>query len=123
MYANSDDEEYKDEDAGPPDLNEEHVLKKDKKAIVVEMKRFEKLDVIKLVPLSEFKEQEDKGAAWKWLTIKMVFDWHFRHGKWTRRSRLVAREFKQASQRNDMFSPATNTSLVRKIHRSRCTRT
>ena len=90
MYANSDDEEYEDEDAGPPDLNEEHVLKKDKKAIVVEMQRLDKLGVIKLVRLSEFKEQEDKGAAWKWLTIKMVFDWHFRHGKWTRFSRLVS---------------------------------
>ena len=43
----------------------------------------------------------------------MVFDRRFRQGKWSRRSRLVAREFKQASQRDDVFSPATNTSLVR----------
>ena len=80
---------------------------------MVEMERFEKLGVIKLVPLSELKEQVDKGIAWKWLTIKKVFDWRFRPGQWTRSSKLVAREFKQAGQRNDVFSPATNTSLVR----------
>ena len=114
MHSDSEDEqELEDEVAGPPDLNEEHVLKKDKKAIMVEMERLEKLGVIKFVPLSELKGQEDKGIDWKWLTTKMVFDWRFRQGKWTRRSRLVAREFKQASQTNDVFSPATNTSLVR----------
>ena len=114
VYSESEDEqEFKDEDAGPPDLSEEHVLKKDRKAVKVEMERLEKLGVIKLVPLSELKEQENKGIEWKWLTAKMVFDWRFRQEKWTRRSRLVAREFKQASQRDDVFSPATNTSLLR----------
>ena len=75
MYSDSDGEQnFKDEDAGPLDLNEDDVLKKDKKAIMVEMERLEKLDGIQLVPLSELKEQKDKGID----CAKMVFGWRFR---------------------------------------------
>ena len=79
LFGNEEDsdgeQEFKDEDAGPPDLDEDDVLKKDKTAIMVEMEKFERLGVIKLVPLSELKEQEDKEIDWKWLTTKTVFDW------------------------------------------------
>ena len=75
MYSDSDGEQnFKDEDAGPLDLNEDDVLKKDKKAIMVEMERLEKLDGIKLVPLSELKEQKDTGID----CAKMVFGWRLR---------------------------------------------
>ena len=44
------------------------------------MERLERLGVIKLVPFSELREQENRRVDRKWLTIKMVFDWRFNQG-------------------------------------------
>ena len=87
-YPESQDEqEFNDEDAGPPDLNEEVVFKRNKKAI--NMERLEKLGVIQLVPLAKLEGQESKGTEWKRRTAKMVFFW--RTDKANGRSRLLAR--------------------------------
>ena len=63
--------------------------------------------------LERTEERERQGT--KWLTTKFVFDWRFRNGRWTRRARLVAREFRGQEVRNDTCSPATSASLVRLI--------
>ena len=64
----------------------------------------------------ERESQEESNQGTKWLTTKFVFDCRFRNGRWTRRARLVAREFCGQEARNDTFSPAaTSASLVRLI--------
>ena len=70
---------------------------------------------LRLSSLEKDAAEEGQEKGWKWLTTKFVFDWRFREGKWTRRARLVARDFKTAETRNDCFAPATSSAVVRII--------
>ena len=50
------------------------------------------------------------------LTTKMVLDWRKREGEWTRRARLVARDYAWIDpNRADVFAPAGGQSLIRII--------
>ena len=122
--GDSDDEDlFRNEDSGPPELTEEQLQELDRKAIVTEINRLTEMQAVARKPLQELQrveERETEGGetstqGTKWLTTKFVFDWRFRNGRWTRRARLVAREFRGQEVRNDTFSPATSASLVRLI--------
>ena len=63
----------------------------------------------------ERENQEENNQGTKWLTTKFRFRLEIRNGRWTRRARLAAREFRGQEVRNDTFSPATSASLVRLI--------
>ena len=48
------------------------------------------------------------------LDTKLVRDWSFRQGCWTRRARMVAREFRgQSASTEETFSPTTPLVLVK----------
>ena len=81
-YSESQDEQEfnDDDDAGPPDLNEEVVLKKDKKAI--KMERLEKLGVIQLVPCQNWKDKKVKERSGNGVQPRWCF-LEIRQGKWT----------------------------------------
>ena len=101
------------EDAGTPDLPPEELQELDREALLVEMERLETTAIRR----TKIKDMEADGIAsdMKWLTTKFVFDWRYRDGTWKRRARLVAREFKTGSLRNDILSPATSSSIIRII--------
>ena len=90
--------------------------------MLTEINRLTDMRALARKPLQELEReeerenQEENSQGTKWLTAKFVFDWRFRNNRWTRRARLVARQFCGQEAMNDTFSPAaTSASLVRLI--------
>ena len=120
--GDSDEEDlFGNEDSGPPSLTEEQLQELDREAMLTEIQRLTEMQAVSRRPLQELEREEEREdgeertQGTKWLTTKFVFDWRFRNGRWIRRARLVAREFRGQEVRNDTFSPATSASLVRLI--------
>ena len=49
----------------------------------------------------------------KFVDLKEVFDWRYREGKWKRRRRIVAREFRTGPLTDETFSPASSFAVAR----------
>eukprot|EP00435_Cladocopium_sp_Y103_P043647 s2238_g12.t1 len=99
---------FNNEDAGPPQVSAEELAFLDKNAMYVELDRLRALDVI-----GDVQDGIDVSQALH-LDTKLVRDWRFRNGCWTRRARMVAREFRgQSAPTEETFSPTTPLMLVK----------
>ena len=112
QYELSDDEKqmrgFKNEDAGPPEVSAEELAFLDKQAMYAELERLRKLDVI-----GDVQAGVDVTQALH-LDTKLVRDWRFRQGCWTRRARMVAREFRgRDASTEETFSPTTPLTMVK----------
>ena len=97
-----------DEGRGPPEVSVEELSCLDKTAMFTELERLKKLEVI-----GEVDPEADLSQAVH-LDTKLVRDWRFREGFWTRRSRLVAREFRGGEASSDeTFAPTTPLVVVK----------
>jgi len=99
-------EEAENEAEGPPEVTTEVLQKLDQEAAVEELERLKKLGVL------EDCFQPKKGALE--LDTTSVYDWRHREGKWKRRCRLVAREFRgNAVSDEETFSPTSTLSAMK----------
>ena len=73
----------------------------DKEAMLKEVEKLKNMEVISSIPTEMAIEDALQ------LNTKNVFDWRFRQGQWTRRCRIVAREFKDSVSTVDTFAPTT----------------
>eukprot|EP00435_Cladocopium_sp_Y103_P023304 s2901_g5.t1 len=99
---------FHNEEAGPPEVSAEELAFLDKQAMFTELERLRKLEVI-----CDVQAGVDVAQALH-LDTKLVRDWRFRQGVWTRRARMVAREFRgQSSSTEETFSPTTPLMMVK----------
>jgi hypothetical protein len=99
---------FHDEGAGPPNVTPEELSFLDREAMQMELDRLKALDVIGTVNPGLDVEQCVK------LDTRLVRDWRFREGKWRRRARLVAREFRAGDcSSTETFSPTTPLVIVK----------
>ncbi|CAE7401885.1 unnamed protein product [Symbiodinium natans] len=98
-----------DYEAGPPDLSAEALSRLDEERDAFELNRLIAMGV--LVEIPEGKELDENMTE---LSSKNVRDWRWRDNQWTRRSRLVAREFRSlAPDLQDLYSPASISSTTK----------
>ena len=88
--------EYSEKD-GPPEVSKEQLEELDKEAMLKEVAKLKEMNVIGSIP----PEMSVDDALQ--LDTKNVFDWRFRQNQWTRRCRIVAREFKDSVSTVDTF--------------------
>ncbi|CAE7886457.1 unnamed protein product [Symbiodinium sp. KB8] len=90
----------------PPEVTEEELVEIDRRADLVELERLMNMGV------ARFPTEGEDLTQHELLTTKLVRDWRKRPG-WTRRARLVAREFRTLSAwTSDMFAPASSLAIV-----------
>ena len=100
------DGEAENEAEGPPEVTTEVLQKLDQEAAVEELERLRRLGVL------EDCFQPEEGALE--LDTTSVYDWRHREGKWKRRCRLVAREFRgNAVSDEETFSPTSTLSAMK----------
>ena len=100
------DEMLKDE-GKPPDLDPEEMVIVEQQAGEAEVKRLFEMSVI-------VQPTPDDLANGSFLTTKEVYDWRWRDAKWTRRCRLVAREFRGGDRSDSStFAPTSHGSANR----------
>ena len=96
-------------EAGPPDLDDAALAKLDAEKDQFELDRLQSMGV--LVAVEDETGLDDDTTE---LSSKFVRDWRWRDDKWTRRSRLVAREFRSlAPDLDDLYSPASISSTTK----------
>ena len=98
------------EGAGPPTVSDQELAGLDEAAMKDELERLRKLDVI--------DDAGDDLLVEEAMTLdtRLVRDWRFRDGRWKRRARLVAREFRAGDASNaETFSPTTPLSVVKML--------
>ena len=94
----------------PPELSPDEIFEVEAQAAEKEVMRLIEMGV--LVKPREGQILEDIDT----LTTKMVLNWRKREGEWTRRARLVARDYAWIDpNRTDVFAPAGGQSLIRII--------
>ena len=94
----------------PPELSPDEMFEVEAQAAEKEVMRL--IDMGVLVKSREGQSLENVNT----LTTKMVLDWRKREGEWTRRARLVARDYAWIDpNRTDVFAPAGGQSLIRII--------
>ena len=99
-------EDAENETEGPPEVSKEVLQKLDQEAAVEELERLKQLGVL------EDCFQPDEEALE--LDTTSVYDWRHREGKWKRRCRLVAREFRgNAATDEETFSPTSTLSAMK----------
>ena len=102
-------EEHSLEGDRPPDLSPEELEKVDLESDIVELTRLEKMGVLRRVLPDEDVSQ------YSFLTTKVVRDWRKRPG-WTRRSRLVAREYRTwTAWSQELFAPASTLATINSL--------
>ena len=75
----------------------------DQEAAVEELNRLSKIGVIE-----EFAESGASGSEIR-MDLREVYDWRYRDGKWRRRCRIVAREYRAgATSTAETFSPTAS---------------
>ena len=100
---------FYDEGAGQPSVSPEELAWLDAEAVQLELDRLRQLDAIGTVFADVDVEQCVK------LETLLVRDWRFR-GKWRRRARLVAREFRDGDCSSaETFSPTTPLAVVKML--------
>ena len=97
-----------DEGRGPPEVSDAELSGLQSEALVTELERLTRLDVIE-----QFLGQVDSECTV--LDTRVVYDWRYRDG-WTYRARLVAREFRGASASSEeTFSPTNPLSVIKML--------
>ena len=93
------------ESQGPPELTDDEIAQLDREASLEELVRLGNIGVI--------SEYSDVSGDEMILDTRLVFDWHFREGRWKRRARLVAREFRCGDASNEeTFSPTSSKWII-----------
>eukprot|EP00435_Cladocopium_sp_Y103_P036470 s676_g9.t1 len=96
------------EGLGPPEITEDEMSWLDQVAMQAELERLRHLDVI-----ADVDETLEMDNCMK-LDTRLVRDWRFRDGRWRRRARLVAREFRDGDASSaETFSPTTPLAVVK----------
>ena len=94
----------------PPELSPEALDAMDQEAAVEELNRLSKIGVIE-----EFAESCASGEE-KQMDLREVYDWRYRDGKWRRRCRIVAREYRAgATSTAETFSPTASNAAARLV--------
>ena len=96
------------EDQGPPDVSSEKLQCLDGQAALDEIHKLHKMNVIEPVTMSA-DEMSDANVV----DTTLVYDRRYRSGKWTRRCRIVAREFRNSATTEEHFSPTSSFASVR----------
>ena len=96
------------EGEGPPDVSPEKLQELDERAILDELEKLHRMEVIRPVTLSP-----EEAAQENTVDTTLVFDWRFRGNAWIRRCRVVAREFKTSATDENSFAPTSAFSAVR----------
>ena len=91
----------------PPEISPEELQQLDGEAMKVEVEKLTKLGVVKVILESEMLPEG------KFVDLKEVFDWRYREGRWKRRCRIVAREFRTGPSTDETFSPTSSFAVVR----------
>ena len=93
----------------PPELDYDQLFEVDSKAADTEL--------LRLIELGVLKSTKDVNLEdYTVLQTKLVYDWRWRNDQWTRRARLVAKDFNWMDpNRSDCFAPAGGQSLLRLI--------
>ena len=96
-------------EAGPPELSDEALARLDEERDQFELDRLVGMGV--LVAVDDETQLDDATTE---LSSKFVRDWRCRDEQWTRRSRLVGREFRSLSpDLDDLYSPASISSTTK----------
>ena len=104
------DEPKNDQGETPPEVSPEKLDSMDQEAAVEELNRLSKIGVIE-----EFAESGASGFE-KIMDLREVYDWRYRDGKWRRRCRIVAREYRAgAASTADTFSPTASNAAARLV--------
>ena len=90
----------------PPNLSPEELDELDAEAMKVEI---EKLTAMGVVQALKEQEMDPEG---KFVDLKEVYDWRYRDGKWKRRCRVVAREFRTGPSTDETFSPTSSYAVL-----------
>ena len=99
-----------DQGESPPEVSPEELDSMDQEAAVEELNRLSKIGVIE-----EFAESGASGPE-KRMDLREVYDWRYRDGKWRRRCRIVAREYRAgAASTADTFSPTASNAAARLV--------
>ena len=94
---------------GPPEVSGEQLEALDREAMLKEVEKLKEMEVIGSIPTDMSTDDALQ------LDTKNVFDWRYRQNQWTRRCRIVAREFKDSVSTVDTFAPTTPWSGVRTL--------
>ena len=97
---------FMNESAGPPKVSDEELRGLEEEALVVELDRLKSQEVISDATGDDCEEAMQ-------LDTRVVFDWRFRSGMWTRRARMVAREFRTGKTNEETFAPTTPIAVVK----------
>ena len=104
------DEPKNDQGESPPEVSPEKLDSMDQEAAVEELNRLSKIGVIE-----EFAESCASGSE-KRMDLREVYDWRHRDGKWRRRCRIVAREYRAgATSTAETFSPTASNAAARLV--------
>ena len=99
-----------DQGESPPEVSPEELDSMDQEAAVEELNRLSKIGVIE-----EFAESGASGSE-KMMDLREVYDWRYRDGKWRRRCRIVAREYRVgATSTAETFSPTASNAAARLV--------
>ena len=91
----------------PPDLPPEDLQQLDGEAMKEEVSKLKSIGVVHTI---SYDERDPEG---KFVDLREVFDWRYRDGRWKRRCRIVARDFKTTPSNEDTFSPTSAFGVVR----------
>ena len=93
----------------PPELDYDQLFEVGSKAADTEL--------LRLIDLGVLKETKNVNVDdYAVLQTKLVYDWRWRGEKWTRRARLVAKDFYWMDpKKSDSFAPAGGQSLLRLV--------
>ena len=74
-----------------------------------------KTEVQKLTEMGvvQVLKERDMDPSGKFIDLKEVYDWRYREGRWRRRCRIVAREFRTGPTTDETFSPTSSYAVVR----------
>lgn len=89
-------------------MSPEKLQELDERAILDELEKLHRMEVIRPVTLSP-----EEAAQENTVDTTLVFDWRFRGNAWIRRCRVVAREFKTSATDENSFAPTSAFSAVR----------
>ncbi|OLP76286.1 hypothetical protein AK812_SmicGene43799 [Symbiodinium microadriaticum] len=99
-----------DQGESPPEVSPEELDSMDQEAAVEELNRLSKIGVIE-----EFAKSGASGSE-KRMDLREVHDWRCRDGKWRRRCRIVAREYRAgATSTAETFSPTASNAAARLV--------
>ena len=76
-------------------------------AMKIEVQKLTEMGVVQVL------DEQDMDPSGKFIDLKEAYDWRFREGRWKRRCRIVAREFRTGPTTDETFSPTSSYSVVR----------